>query len=79
MSAALIMSIAVITLSLWVLRCNNRTAKERKAIIARVFRQDGSDWHNREAAYNRVSYEQHLFARAIFRDPMSLYPEDIRP
>ena len=77
-AAILTLSLAVLAVLLWVLVCNNRTAKERHAIIRRVFRQDGSDWHDREIAYHRISYERHLFALVLFRDPMALYPEELR-
>ena len=64
--------VLIFTGSVWFLVCNDRTAKERIAIITWVF-ENNATWRERNRVYEAVSYEQHLFALFMCRDAMTLY------
>lgn len=69
-----ICSLAVIcTVGLiWSLVCNNRTCKQRIEIINWVYDGTGN-WREREQEFNRVTYDQHMWALITFRNPQNLY------
>lgn len=57
---------------IWLLICNHRTLKQRLKIIDWVYDGSGA-WRERSREYDRVSYDQHLWALATFRNPQKLY------
>lgn len=74
-----IIAIAIFILSaicfvggIWLMICNRRTYKQRIEIINWVFDQSGN-WREREQEFDRVSYDQHMWALATFRNPETLY------
>ncbi len=63
---------AVLVVLAWFFACNDRTLKDRLALIDA--RRDAADYWAAAAAFDRVSYNRHLWARFLCRDPMKLYP-----
>lgn len=62
----------------WGFWCNERTGRERQQIIDWIFRPEHSAngrWLQLNTEYERVTYEQHMWARVWFRDPRKLYPQ----
>jgi hypothetical protein len=70
--ALVILLLTALFLTFWFLMCNHRTYSQRIKIINWVY--DGSgNWRQRDREYNRVSYDQHLWALFTFRNPQKLY------
>lgn len=67
-----ILLLTVLVLTIWFLICNHRTYTQRIKIIDWVYDNSGN-WRQRSAEYNKVDYDQHLWAVFTFRDPKKLY------
>lgn len=57
---------------IWLMICNHRTWKQRMQIIDWIF-DSSSNWRRRNAEYDQVSYDQHMWALFTFRNPRKLY------
>lgn len=70
-----VLACAILAFGVWVLICNERTARHRHAMIKSWKSSD--DFWAAVAVYNRVTYEQHLWALVCFRDVKKLYSIDM--
>lgn len=58
-------------LPLWGLVCNERTSRARLRMVDHVFRQ--SNWGELNTLFKATSYEKHVLALMLFRDPWKQY------
>lgn len=66
-------------IALWALYQNERTSRQRMRILTHIGSfMGGANFKLYLSGFQVVSYEQHLWARCILRDPMKLYPEIIQ-
>jgi hypothetical protein len=57
--------------AVWAMFCNRRTHTQKKVLINRVFAHP--DWRRLHGYLDQVSYDRHLLALMLCRDPMKLY------
>jgi hypothetical protein len=69
LSALLVLSLA------WLEICNGSTQYQRLNMIHAIPNYD-PDWKEQFARFDKVSHEQHMWARFFFRDPCSLYSKE---
>ncbi|WP_372570392.1 hypothetical protein [Ruegeria jejuensis] len=77
--AAALAGVAVAAL-LWLLRCNDRTLKERLFVLDFIEVMNRARHPETRAtldAFHRVSYNSHFLARMTFRDPAKLYGPNV--
>jgi hypothetical protein len=65
----------VATAALWVIFASRRTGTDRRAAIHVIYRC--REWSDLMKDFDRVSYERHLLARVLLRDPGRLYSDAI--
>jgi hypothetical protein len=65
-----VLSMAGVVLSMWMHYCNEKTLKQRTATLPK---SGDPRFQEKLAAYKNVSYDQHLYAVATFRNWKSLY------
>ena len=69
----------VLAFCVWVLICNEKTYRARLRIIDQCSDASkrciakGEDWHEAHSPVERVTYEQHMWALVLLRDPQKLY------
>lgn len=61
----------------WYWICLELAHKQRRALIYYLFRQ--SDWHSLMIEFNKVSYDGHIWALFLLRNPQNLYHPDLQP
>ncbi len=62
---------ALTALVCWVRYCNRKTFEQQMEIANRVF--SSPDWREKAKVMDSVSYEKHLLALVLFRNPAKLY------
>lgn len=63
--------LVVLGIPVWGLICNERNARHRHDLVEAAFA--GCDWQEMREHYCAVTYDQHLAALMLFRDPFKLY------
>lgn len=63
--------------SLWILICNDITARQRRKLVDFVF--EGKDYLQKVELYRQVSYDRHMWSLMMFRSPRKLYHRDLWP
>lgn len=61
----------------WMIRCIDKTYKQRQEIIAAVY-SDSENWLLLAEAFQTVDYNDHMKAVLYMKDPLLIYPESIR-
>ena len=72
--AAQMIGVALLMGAIWFQYCNFRTHEERLKMIYDAVATPPWAYQSRMAAFATVSYDQHLWRLATFRDPKKLYP-----
>jgi hypothetical protein len=64
---------------MWMLHCNNKTYQQRTKIIDVMFgfARDKVEFNKLNSAYSKVSYQDHLYTLAKFRNPWDLYGDHL--
>lgn len=67
---------SVVIVGVWALIANNLTFKQRGRIADIVFAQ--SDWRAHLRAYDRISYDAHMWRVFTLRSPWKLYAPEMQ-
>lgn len=62
--------------SVWMFIVNERTYRQRRHIVECIFA--APDWVGLHSDFERVTYNDHLWALAKFKNPLNLYGTRIR-
>lgn len=61
----------------WLLKCNNKTAEERRKLIRAAFQHKDSYWMLMNQ-YDEVSYDEHFKALSFRKNAIDLYHKDLQ-